>query len=320
MEAGARVGEGQGEVAAGHLDFQHGDQAHIAIGRAGIGLDLLRRQAIGEGGVIAAPAHDLAVLVAAGPVQDVEGVGQVLRIGRAQLEVHKDGIIGVGLPWFVAQVLHIQVERVGAVEGRGVAQDGLGGEVNLIGDAVAVAVQVKEVWGAVVIGVAAGGGWVGCSPIGGGALRALREIGSAVLVRVRAVGVGVPSLAPVFKAGHLQIIADAIAVAVKAGGRRWVGAQAQHLPAVLQAVAVGIFLGGVCIIFRFFVAIGQAVLVRVGVLFVVGASGRLRLDIGDWRLDGGDWRPVLSEAEGLDVGDCVLRIAYSQWILMRIPI
>ena len=274
LEAGARLGEGQGEGATtAHLDLQHGDQAHVPVLEPGIAVAVLLRNEIGKRGVVALAAHDLAVLIAAGPVQDIQGVGQVLRIGRAQLEIHQDGVVLIGEARLAGQVVHHQVEGVGASEGCGVAQDGLGREVNLVGDAVVVAVQVKEVRGAVVVGVAAGRGGVGRRPIlAGGALRALQGIGLAIMIGVRVNGVRVPVFASVFKAHNLQIVADAVAVAVKAGGRRWVGAQAQDFPSVLQAIIVGIFPGRVCIVLLSFVVIGQAVFVGVGVFLFFGAG------------------------------------------------
>ena len=124
-----RGGEWQGDGSAAHLDLQHRHQTHVAV-PTGVIAGGLRIHKLGKGGVRG--ALDLAFLVAAGPVQHVAGVGEVLLLGGVQLEVHEDGVAVA--PGSCRRVLlqAVHDELKGIIPGKGRAAFG-GGRVRFAG-------------------------------------------------------------------------------------------------------------------------------------------------------------------------------------------
>ena len=93
-----------------HLDFEHGHQAHVTIGRrvgAGRGHVGGQRVHIGESGRDA--ALDLSFAVAGGPIQHTLAETDVIGIRRADLKFHKNRLVRV-------EVGDLQIERIGGVE------------------------------------------------------------------------------------------------------------------------------------------------------------------------------------------------------------
>ena len=118
LHAGLHRGrEGERQIGAAQFDFEHGDETHVAILRARIRSTLRRRHGIGEGGVVARLPLDLALLVAARPIEDVQHIRQVLRINRAQLEIRHDGVV-TRRPGFEREVARLPLEGIRAAEGR----------------------------------------------------------------------------------------------------------------------------------------------------------------------------------------------------------
>ena len=228
LASGLRGGQRQGgnlATAGRNLDLQHGHQAHIAVpigiiaGRWGVHLTGKR--------VVFDPL-DLALPVAARPIEYVHGVGQVVRIARSNLKVYEDGVALV--PCLRLQIVHHQLERSGVAEAR---HRFVRRSVHAVGDAIVVVVSVKEVRCAVIVGVQVASG-VGHttrdrSP-------AFHRVQQAIVVAIRAGGVAVPMLAAQVEPFHLQVVAQLVVVAVGFVG---VGAQ-QHLLGIGQAVVVGV--------------------------------------------------------------------------------
>ncbi len=256
LHAGAqRRRQRQGELAAREFHFEHGNEARVAVGAARVVGRVLRAHIVGELRIVASPALHLAVFIAAGPVQHVERVGQVIGDDRTELQVNQNGIVGV-------QPVDYQLEGTLAVEGsRRTAHDGSGGRINPVGDAVAVIVAVEQVWRAVPVSV--GASLRGCPQA-----RTFKGVWPAVVVRIHRVGVEVPVLSAKIKAAHLGPIEDAVAIGV---GKGWLGAQAQHLPTVPQTVAISIGSFRVGLVLSL-LAIGQTVLIAVLCFLVVGAG------------------------------------------------
>ncbi len=263
----AQVGlEGQRQIAAAHLDFEHGDQAHVAVLRAWVGRPLVGRHRVGKRRVVARPPLNLALLVTARPVQDVHHISQVLGIDRAKLVIHQHGIIGAGRTRLERKIARLPLERVVAGEGRSLADHAERRKVALVGHAVVVAVEVEQVGRAVAVGVAAGGVHRGRHAVDRAAFGTFEVVGQGVLISVRRVGVAVPALVLIRVAHHFQGVAEVIAVAIR---RERAGAQAQHFPTVPQPVAVAVLFGRIGA-HQPFLAVGQQVLVRVGGFFCVG--------------------------------------------------
>jgi hypothetical protein len=166
-------------------------------------------------------------LVVLGPVEGLEGVAQVVGVGRAELQVHVDGAV-------VAPGVDAEGQR-----GPGIGQGAEGGEVHLVGHAVAVVVLVPQVGHAVQVGVealvrrAAQGVRTTGATDGVGPLQVVLQ---AVAVGVGVEGAGGPVLAVVVEALHLQRVGDQVEVAVY---RVREGAQ-EHLVGVAEAVLIGI--------------------------------------------------------------------------------
>ncbi len=218
---------------------------------------------------------------------------------RAQLEVHEDRIGRV-------QVLHLEFE--GLVTGEGViavvpmarpVHAAVRREVHPVGDLVAIVVIVEGVGHAITVRVPAGISILRYTLVfldsvvrvilvltNAHALRALNRVNQAVVVRIGIVRVGVPPFATaqwVLKPPYLHVIADAVAVAVFSLG---IGAQTENLLAIGQSVVIGVGIRRIGVHQRMlFLSFGQAVVV----LVVCGGKGS-----GCWILD---------------IGYCELRIA-----------
>ncbi len=91
-----RGGQFEGHALARDLDLQHRQQAHVA-------------RLVGEGGVFDVLHLSLRIL---GPIEDVEGVGQVIGVGGAVLEIDQHGPLAPD-----AQAIHLQSEGMLCVEG-----------------------------------------------------------------------------------------------------------------------------------------------------------------------------------------------------------
>ncbi len=102
-------GQREGDAVARDLDLQHGDQAHVA--QPAVVAGRLPDGGIvggGVGGVLGMLHLAFRVL---GPVEDVEGVGQVIGVGGAVLQIDQHGPLAIH-----AQVVHLQGEGLVGVK------------------------------------------------------------------------------------------------------------------------------------------------------------------------------------------------------------
>ena len=132
-----------------HRNFQHRDDAHIAkgciIGRAAaVGV-------AGVGPIGVQHALHLPFVIVARPINDLPKIGDVVGVGGAHLHVEKDGFTHF-------EVAEGEAKRIVAV--KGVAGNGKGGVIHVIGNAVAVVVVVKNIGVAIAVAVGAGGAGV----------------------------------------------------------------------------------------------------------------------------------------------------------------
>ena len=206
--------------------------------------------------VVSWTALNLAVVILGGPVQHIEGVGEVFGVRGPELEIHKGGPAGI-------QVLHREAEGVRGVEGgdaRRAAADAVAADQLLrrkvlpVGDAVVVVVGVEDAGNFVAVGVAEGGD-AGRAHVAAGEGGALQRIHQPVAVGVLRQRVQVPLLAVVDEPLHLQRVGDGVAVGVPFGG---IGAQPDGLHAIRQAVAIGVHQAGVGLEHRLLL-VGQAI-------------------------------------------------------------
>ena len=213
-----RRGQLERDALARDLDLQHRQQAHVA-------------RLIGEGG-----AFDVLHLPfgICGPVEHAEGIGQVIGVGGAILEIDQHRPLAIG-----AQAVHLHGEGLLGAEGRRVAAIGvravaveahLRREIDLVGHAVVVIVEVEGIGRAVAVGIANRAAQLGHIP-DTHQLRAFEGVHAPVAVGVGVVGIEIPMLAGIVEAFHLHLIEDLIAVAVIA---QRIGAQRERLAAILR--------------------------------------------------------------------------------------
>ncbi|MBN1872922.1 MAG: hypothetical protein JXA33_01725 [Anaerolineae bacterium] len=202
------IGQRQGNRVARHLYFEHGDKAHVAIRAGRVGGDLGGRHRAGESAVIVLLPLHLPGLIAARPIEDVEGIRQMGRYDRAQLEIHHHRLARL-------QAVNDEFEGVFAGKRLGGGKVGEGRSVHAVGDAVVVVIAVEEVGRAVVVRVLAHHvrGKDGCRITH--ALRALDAVRDPVVVGVRRQRVAEPLLTVVGEGFDLNVIRDAIPIRVR---------------------------------------------------------------------------------------------------------
>ncbi len=240
----------------GDFDFQHRDEAHIAI-------RLLAGVAKGR----LVDALNLALGIARRPVEHIHAVPEVIWIDRAQLKIDKDGGVQLDIAQGEGEFLVFQPLRPAAPI---TADDARAGAVDLIRHAVVVVVEVKGIRRAVLVGidlgVAAPGSTIGVDAAAVYLPRLVdghfQAVNDPIPIAVGVQRVQVPGLIVVIhEAAHLGAIADPVAVRIPTIGQR-VGAQIEDLGAVLQPVAVRIGLLYARAHTRF-LEIGHAILVAV---------------------------------------------------------
>ena len=208
-----RRGDGQVGVVTiriGHGDLEHRHQADIAV--IGAGFRILDRGVGRAGPGSGQDTLDLAQRIVRRPVHHIAEPVQVARVGGAQLELHKDRVIRL-------QVVHAELERVGAVKGLAdlVVKDG-GRNIHIVQHTVVVVIVIENIRRAVAVAVGADGARVGAGREQRPGV-ALHAIGEAIPVGVVLVGVEIPLQAVVSEALHFQRIGDRVAVRVRQAGQ-----------------------------------------------------------------------------------------------------
>ena len=220
---GGQLGLGwQVGAVGGEAQFKHRHELQVAIGFVGAGDASADGGNIGKGFVV-----DILhlPLVIKGPIQHILGKLQMVGVLRAQLKFH-NGWLARG------QIVELDLQRIGLSIGE--AAFAKGREVFAVRHAVAVVVLVKKVGGVVAVAVERGG-----TQRAVGVEAPLNAITLAIFVAVGGIRVEIPLLPPQRKTGHLDIVAQAIAVGV---GHHRAAADA-HLLQVGQRIAVAVGFG-----------------------------------------------------------------------------
>ncbi len=204
------IGGHQRWIIPRHDDFQHGDETQVAIGGLWVLVALVRRHTGSEGRV--EHTLDLPIHVAGGPIQHVHGIGQMLRVLRAELKVNQHRPARAR----VLQSLKGEGERrVFIVRLIGATPRAEGREVNDIGHAVAVAITVKGIGDTVIVQIRAAGGRGELGRRRAEQIGTFHRVRQTVAVGIGIGGVKIPHL-PIatLEALYLGLIGDTVAVRV----------------------------------------------------------------------------------------------------------